>query len=486
MTTTAPSPSSVRGTDSRLFSASEAVEAEGWSGEAVGANRIIPSRPGEPNLFGIPTELHPTYRPLPVLVRLVTTLVSIAASAVTTWKTLFWLRPLLTLREGNWKKLIWFAFKACILTIAANCALQDIFLPPSRVSIQTLLKRYYLPSKLSEYKVLPIFESKTPSNNSLALQGNTTSSSAAPSNNLGVHYLEYHNPIFRNNSGSAGLRPQWDAIYMNHGFGASSLSWLPTMPSLVHRLQAAVGLGHDAAGFGFTDRPPHALLPYTSSASAQTGLAVLRQQQQQLPSTILHLGHSMGTITTLRMALLLADKDPSIRQKVILVSPALGLLNNKKSSHFRKKSRMSSRWFSPLWQHPAAYALRRLVGAPHFWRKGLQLLVWGGDSLSDNDVLRYQWPAIGKGWERGLLRFSRAQFLPSELSDQELLSRVLELPSVESVHVIVGVKDKVLSPAMVRKFFKPFPSVRIVEMEGVGHDPFEEDVERFVQVVEGL
>ena len=131
---------------------------------------------------------------------------------------------------------------------------------------------------------------------------------------------------------------------------------------------------------------------------------------------------------------------------------------------------------------PARYLLRRTVSSHNFWRKGLQL-AWGDpQKVTSSDVVRFQWPALGTGWEQAMLDFSRAQLLPAALTDNELLQKVLDrgVP----VHVIIGSKDRVVSPVMLKRFLRRFPSVQVSEMPGLGHDPFEEDVDGFLDVME--
>ena len=120
-----------------------------------------------------------------------------------------------------------------------------------------------------------------------------------------------------------------------------------------------------------------------------------------------------------------------------------------------------------------------------FWRKGLEA-AWGDRKrLLDGDVLRFQWPSIGLGWEDGLFKFAQAMSMPTSNTDRELLESALE--SNARITVIVGTSDMVVSSRMLKKFLKPYlDRIRIVEMEGLGHDPFEEDVEGFVQLVKGL
>ena len=126
--------------------------------------------------------------------------------------------------------------------------------------------------------------------------------------------------------------------------------------------------------------------------------------------------------------------------------------------------------------------LRRLVGIEGFWKRGLQS-VWGDSTLvSDSDALRFQWPAIGKGWEDGLLRFTRAM---SGFSDLDLIQRVESRTNTRIV-VILGSRDKVIPRQMVKKMFSPFPAIQITEIPESGHDPFEEQIDDFIDVVEDL
>ena len=110
--------------------------------------------------------------------------------------------------------------------------------------------------------------------------------------------------------------------------------------------------------------------------------------------------------------------------------------------------------------------------------------VWGQPNLvTESDALRLQWPSIGLGWEDGLLSFIRAQLcVKADLTDRQLLEKVLALPNTRLV-VILGTADKIVRAPEVRKFFIPYKNVTVIELEGQGHDPFEEDVDLFVQTV---
>jgi pimeloyl-ACP methyl ester carboxylesterase len=117
---------------------------------------------------------------------------------------------------------------------------------------------------------------------------------------------------------------------------------------------------------------------------------------------------------------------------------------------------------------------------------------WGDPAkVTDGDVLRFSWPAIGLGWEKGILKFVSAQSLPQEdeLDDDEaLMKRVLELPNTR-VAIILGSKDRIVTPNLVRRFMNatdPEGTVPIIELQGLGHDAFEEDEKIFCDTVERL
>jgi len=427
--------------------------------------------PENPLLYLIPEDLRPTYRPLPRLVQTAVILASAYFSAVSTWERFTFIQPLAILRKLRpappLRELIAFATKTILGALIVQLSLQEIFCRPSRISVNNLRERYYLPSTLSQYQ---------------NLQVSTKNEEPAP---IGIHYLKYAN-------GKKGTL-KLDAIYVHHGFGASSLSWLPTLPSLVDRLDARVGLGHDMVGFGFTDRQD-ILDWYTTDSSARISQAVFSKEVEAngyRASAALLFGHSLGAIGVLKMALGLPRE---ISKHVILCSPALGLSGNfseeSNENHaprfFRRvKNRITSFFRSFVIFPTGGYILRRAVGSKNFWRRGLEKAAWGNpDKLKASDVLRYQWPSIGRGWERGLLQFASAQRRNDDIS---LLREVLNLPNT-TVSVIIGSNDKVIRPDLTRDFLANFEgaNIRVIELDGLGHTTFEEDVDTFVNAVEGI
>jgi len=405
--------------------------------------------------------------------------------------------------------------------------------------MKSLVQKYFLPSSLSKYKPItidPITQPPASERKGIADSSSTTSSTENEPFTLGVHYLQYDNDSIEeeekvsekdDDSGTASAsstspsknpnnpkKRSFDAMYFQHGFGASSLSWLPVLPTLAKQMNARVALGHDTVGFGFTDRPKDRRW-YRPKQAARIAQAILAQERKatlpseddtksganDAPAPICLVGHSMGSRSILRMATQLPRETPKL---IILSSPALGLISpnlSKTTTPSSKPAQLASSLSTALSKkvfRPAAnYVLSRVVGTRGSWRKGLES-AWGDpDVTEDSDVLRYSWPSIGCGWEEGILNFAGAQVLPvdDELDDDFILMRtVLDLPHTK-VLIILGSKDRVIPTRSVERFLEQVVSsesgennndVPIVEMEGLGHCAFEEDREAFCETVEQL
>jgi len=317
---------------------SATVTAEGEEDAVFNQQQPVP-REDEPNLYNLPSSFHPVYRPLPILVKLIVALASMFVSVMTTWQHLTWLDPLMSVRAGtatwNVKKLVKAAGKALVLGFLSTSAIQDVFMPPTRISTTNLVKNFFLPSALSRYE--PV-----------SLPGKDC---------MGVHFLQYQSPKQSNST-------QFQALYFNHGFGASSLSWLPVMPSLMKRMGGRVALAHDAPGFGFTDRPGN-VTAYTRGTSGEIGSTLLQKalaKEDASASSVALFGHSMGAAATLRMALSLPKET---RKFIVLVGPALGLMHEpyKQKSRLRAITRAPRQFVRKYLFDPSfSYVLKRAVG----------------------------------------------------------------------------------------------------------------------------
>ncbi|KAL7506243.1 hypothetical protein ACHAXN_003522 [Cyclotella atomus] len=436
-------------------------------------------REDEPNLYNIPSKLSPIYKSIPYWIEF---LISTSSLAIVSRRIITSLIQGLQL-EWTVKKVLMLLFRYIILWSAARIAIQETFFHPSRVSTQYLSQRSSLPSLLSNYQTI--------------LPKTTQSFTAIP---IGVHSLQYHHV-----NQTPQNKYKYAAIQFHHGFGASSLSWLPILPLLTQRLGAKVGIAHDAPGFGFTDRPNadglDGLRQYQVENSVGIGMALLEKvaggSSENENKKIAIFGHSMGAKAALLTALGYSkDKKLIHPGLVVLVAPALEGVTLPMRSRKKPQAELSSkvsgvrRWLASFWivwrklfvDWPFTYVLRRLVGTKNFWRKGL-LQAWGDPRrLSDSDVMRFQWPSIGRGWERGLISFGRAV---QSSDDAELLRQVADLPDT-TVVIVYGTKDNVvkIGDAVLEKLKSDYPTVNILRMEGLGHDPFEEDKEAFLSELE--
>jgi len=497
----------------QLSAAAAAAAAAGAGDTRTAADPgAITPRADLSTLFNFPESVHPAYRPLPTPMRVGLAVLSAMLAAASTYT-----KTARLFEHNSWRKTVGlfarFALRALIIGAMTTTVIQEAFLRPSRIDTKTLVARGWLPSSLSRFD---------PIQATIAIPSlGNASTELGP---LGVHYLRYDS----DDSSLPSRQQRFDVLHCNHGFGASSLSWLPALPSLAERIGARVGLSHDAVGFGFTDRPKASrgrkedLIPYSLAGSAAIGAKLVTNElekvqvedKEQASKSVALFGHSMGCTTTLRMAL---DLPPKTRKFIVLVAPALMLpsataandkaaasttsANNYKDAHkkraifpHRGRARRFVDWLLAAVRRivvdvPFAYLLRRVVGkASGFWTTSLQSAVWGNpNDVSDTDGLRFQWPAIGCGWERGLLAFTRSRLFNVDAypgGDVALLSDVLDL-SHTSVVIIAGQNDKIIpstaSENVAERFSLPF-----VKLQGRGHDPFEENPEEFVAVIETL
>ena len=479
----------------QLLAAAAAAGAGDTTRTAAEPGAIAP-RVDLPTLFNFPESVHPAYRPLPTPIRVGLAVLSAMLAAASTYT-----KTARLFEHNSWRKTVGlfarFALRALIIGAMTTTVIQEAFLRPSRIDTTTLVARGWLPSSLSRFDSIQ-------ATIAIPSLGNA-STELGP---LGVHYLRYGS----DDSSLPSREQRFDVLHCNHGFGASSLSWLPALPSLAERIGARVGLGHDAVGFGFTDRPKASrgrkedLIPYSLAGSAAIGAKLVTNElekaqvedKEHASKSVALFGHSMGCTTTLRMAL---DLPSTTRKFIVLVAPALMLPSAAANAHkkraifsHRSRARRFVDWLLAAVRRivvdiPFGYFLRRLVGkVSGFWISSLQSVVWGKpDDVSDTDGLRFQWPAIGKGWERGLLAFTRSRLFNVDAypgGDVALLSDVLNLPNT-SVIIIAGQNDKIIpstaSENVAERFSLPF-----VKLQGRGHDPFEENPEEFVTVIETL
>ena len=393
-------------------------------------NEIMIARQDEPNLYNFPSYLKPTYQPMSMLLQIFIAIVSAIIVTVgranisqflstTTIRRTFIdgqlpniLQKLLLsiITSIEIRKGLWFLLRTAILSTIVKLSIQEVFYLPSRVTTKYLAERGMLPSKLSHYttvKPVPIVSAPIKSNNAKVVVATTTSSTwkegddssqwmdDVPSS-IGVHSLQYTRQQQKTDNNNTNNSKLHDGIYFYHGFGASSLSWLPILPSLVKRIgnsnRGAIGIAHDAPGFGFTDRPnadiDGGLHQYGSESNVGIGVALMNESLAKLNNEakkhIAIFGHSMGSKSALLMALYYASqqKQDIVPSLVVLVAPALEgvTLPSRRGYGLKSASRRkellsnNSYWIRKLAKR--VWIAWRKVFVDYPFRYGLRRLVW--------------------------------------------------------------------------------------------------------------
>ena len=461
--------------------------------EAVGDDLIRPFPPG----------IYPAYRPMPLLTKSLILLSSALILFFSSYKIKHKQHP-------SPRRILVLLWRYLLIGLASTATVQELFFAPSRLATSTLASQDWLPSTLSKISIvhpsvrslenLPLFKKLQQSSKDEKLRMDQIIKAMEPS--LQVHYLSYHNS--KNKSENSPFK--FDAVALFHGFGASSLSWLPVIRPLVDDCGARVGLAHDAAGFGFSERPSvttlplmEKVLPYSFDTSAGTAISLMPPE----PKRLLVVGHSMGALSALRMA----EKLPKTTKiSILLVSPAI--LGNAPSSTGKLDASFVSSitkyfWIPPLLKQtlwlltrvvvlkPFEYVLRRYVGSGSSWGNGLRS-AWGDPSrVTSFDVLRYQWPSISLGWESGLVNFSISRLLGAGNyvgGDVKLFQDVSKQDNVDQILFVHGTEDKVVTYKNTQRLIKSLgenvaSKVKLVPMDGAGHCGHEERPEDFMDIV---
>jgi calcineurin-like phosphoesterase family protein len=69
------------------------------------------------------------------------------------------------------------------------------------------------------------------------------------------------------------------------------------------------------------------------------------------------------------------------------------------------------------------------------------------------------------------------------VNDSSLFQQVLNRLKTRLV-VLRGNQDHVVTKSMLDTFFVTFPALQVIELDGLGHNPFEGDVERFISTLD--
>lgn len=124
------------------------------------------------------------------------------------------------------------------------------------------------------------------------------------------------------------------------------------------------------------------------------------------------------------------------------------------------------------------------MGSKSFWRTGLSLAREG--PLPEEIVDGYFAPTKEKGWDRGVLNFTRAAFLDRArgiAQGEDFIQMLAQLEDRPAVLIIHGDNDRVVPVANSRKLAECLPGSRLVVMKNCGHVPHEEKPDEFSSIV---
>lgn len=131
-----------------------------------------------------------------------------------------------------------------------------------------------------------------------------------------------------------------------------------------------------------------------------------------------------------------------------------------------------------------ALILRKYVGSKPFWRTGLALAREG--PVPEEIVDGYFAPTRERGWDRGVLNFTRAVLLDRTRAFAEgedfiqLLAQLEDRPPLLIIH---GEHDRVVPVANSRRLVERLPGAKLVVMKECGHVPHEERPDEFSAIV---
>ncbi|CAD7704677.1 unnamed protein product [Ostreobium quekettii] len=155
-----------------------------------------------------------------------------------------------------------------------------------------------------------------------------------------------------------------------------------------------------------------------------------------------------------------------------------------------------------LWvsQPVSVFSLRSLVRSRAFWKRGLANAYFQ-PGYEERLINSYRLPSLVRGWEWGLVRFTRsrlergkqsfAQRVSEAWTGQKELSTVQRIANVVEKHnipvlIVHGVNDKIIPVNNSRRLATLIPGAKLVEYADCGHVPHEEYPERFVDDVKAV
>lgn len=294
---------------------------------------------------------------------------------------------------------------------------------------------------------------------------------------IDVHFRRYEGTAFADAEDRQDTQAHGGERFVAvHGFGSSSFSYVTLFQALLKVRSASEAVSYDSPGFGLTSRPPlSALWKYTPRFGARIVHGFVAAPPSTPASQNVLVGHSLGS-----RAVSLATTGLRPRA-IVLIAPAILALpyipsQNPFARFVRSVFALSAVFVSLVLNPLLLILLRQTVSRVEFWTKGLRL-AWGDpDALTQFDIDGYRKPLQVRGWDTGVLHFSRAAVLDPVLNwrhPASVLDVLQETAKQTPILIVHGAKDRVVPIANSRRLKELIPEANMVEMPDAGHIPHE-------------
>jgi len=323
---------------------------------------------------------------------------------------------------------------------------------------------------------------------------------------VSLHHLITVLPPAASGEATVALPPL--LLHLNHGFGASALTFDKFWASLNFSTSRPVCLSsHDRTGFGLSSRPadPEAYTDDQGAAHANALLDLLPGAETLLG------GHSIGAGLAARMASApgAAAAEGGRVQALVLIAPALLPPRTRPSaaaptpppgaSARRDAAASLGRTLRATLAKPTGWlvlaavrlAVRCVIFSRRFWNIALHIAYAKPANPEPEMMVRYRWPAQVHGADRGVACVALAMMWRSkdelmqrltgrtsrsgvgrQQTDAEVCERLaaLGLP----ILILHGTADRIVPISNSRALARKLPAARLVEIQGCGHVPHEE------------
>ena len=279
-------------------------------------------------------------------------------------------------------------------------------------------------------------------------------------------FIDLDGPVHYQDHGGDG-----PPVVLLHGLGSSHLNWEGVGPRLAahHRVYAL-----DLAGFGLT---PPAGRRTTVRANQRLVDAFCRAVAPDAPVVVM--GHSMGGL----IALLQADANPEAVAALVLVAPALPLVDLGGVNAFTLQ-----RVIFPTFPGVGEAAMRRYyatTGPEEVVRDTIATITANPDAIPEEHVrASIEMQRIRRDMEWMIPAFiSASRSIAAALSRPRAFRKMLHRVAAPTL-LIHGDEDTVVGPNSARWVAKQRPDWQFQMFHGVGHVPMIEAPEGFADVVD--